>query len=196
MIIKPKILVFPGSNRAASHNARLAGTLTKALALRECDVTRITLRDYPMPIYNGDDEASDGPPQNAVKLARLFHVHDAVVIASPEYNASIPPLVKNTVDWVSRVRKDDIGKLTPYRNKVFALSSASTGKFAGVRSLYHLRASLVATGALVLSEQVSVSFAGEAFDEFDELVDERTRSYMDSFCDSIIEKAAMFPAPA
>jgi NAD(P)H-dependent FMN reductase len=195
-MIKPKILVLPGSNRAASHNARLAGTLTKALALRECEVTRITLRDYPMPIYNGDDEARDGPPQNAVKLARLFHVHDAVVIVSPEYNASIPPLVKNTVDWVSRVKRDDAGELTPYWNKVFGLSSASTGKFAGVRSLYHLRASLINTGALVLSEQVSVSFAAEAFDEFDELVDERSRSHMDWFCDSVVEKAAMFPARA
>ncbi|MGI9401152.1 MAG: NADPH-dependent FMN reductase [Rhizobiaceae bacterium] len=191
---KPRILVFAGSIRAASHNARFAGTLTKALVFKEAEVTHISLRDYPMPLYNGDDEYENGPPDNAVKLARLFHSHDAVVIVSPEYNASFTPLLKNTIDWISRVKQDDKGDLNPYRHKVFAIASASPGKFAGMRSLIHLRATLVSTGALVLSEQVSVGGAGSAFDENDELLDERTRTMVDSFCNSVVEKAKLHPA--
>ncbi len=188
---RPKILLFAGSIRTGSHNERFAGTLTKILALKEADVTRISLRDYPLPIYHGDDEAENGPPENAVKLARLFDTHDAVVIVSPEYNASFTPLLKNTIDWVSRIKQDDNGPLIPYRGKIFAIASASPGKFAGMRSLIHLRATLVSTGALVLSEQVSVGNAGSAFDEQDELLDERTRNMVDSFCDHIIEKARL-----
>lgn len=188
---KPKILLFAGSIRAGSHNARFVGTLAKALALKEAEVTRITLHDYPLPIYHGDDESENGPPENAVKLARLFNSHDAVVIVSPEYNASFTPLLKNTIDWVSRIKQDDNGPLIPYRNKVFAIASASPGKFAGMRSLIHLRACLVSTGALVLSEQVSVGNAGNAFDEADELLDERTRAMVDSFCNHVVEKAQL-----
>lgn len=185
----PRILVVPGSNRAGSHNARLAGTVAKELSLRECEVTRITLRDYEIPIFDADLEKRNGPPENAGKLARMMHGHDGVVLVSPEYNASVPPLVKNTIDWISRIRSDNQGDLSPYRGKVFALASASPGKFGGIRSLYHLRASLTSVGALVLSEQLSVSGAASAFDEMDRLVDETNRKRLELLCDSIIEKA-------
>ena len=182
----PRILVVPGSNRSASHNARLAGTVAKHFAMRECEVTRITLRDYEMPLYDADLEKREGQPRAARDLAALFGEHDAVILVSPEYNASIPPLVKNTVDWVSRVRSND---LAPYRNRIFALCSASPGKFGGIRGLYHLRASLMALGALVLTEQLSVGAAAKAFDDNDDLVDKNDRERLEALGDSVLEKA-------
>lgn len=185
----PRILVFPGSNRSGSLNARLAGTIVKALSRLECEVTRISLRDYDLPVFDADLEAERGAPENALKLARLFHEHDAVVLVSPEYNTSLPPLVKNTIDWISRVRADARGELQPYRGKVFAISAASPGTYGGIRCLITLRTILSTLGALVVSEQVSVSRAAGAFDEMDELKDEQTAARLDAMCRSIVEKA-------
>jgi chromate reductase, NAD(P)H dehydrogenase (quinone) len=188
----PRILVIPGSNRSGSYNARLAGTIVKALALKECEVARVTLRDYEMPTYDADFEARNGQPENARKLARLINEHDAIVVVSPEYNASIPPLVKNTFDWLSRVRRDDRGELAPYRERLFALASASPGQFGGMRCLYHLRATLMASGAFILTEQLSVSFAARAFDDRDELVDDADRARLDTLCNAIVDKVNRF----
>src|SRR2546430_17584168 len=85
----PKILVIPGSLRAKSYNVRLAALATKELMLADADVTRISLLDYPLPIYDADTAETAGPPLNAVKLKQLISVHQGVFIASPEYNASI-----------------------------------------------------------------------------------------------------------
>src|SRR5215470_9686346 len=98
----PKILVIPGSLRAKSYNVRLAALATKELMLADADVTRISLLDYPLPIYDAD---TAGPPPNALKLKQLMSAHQGVFIASPEYNASITPLIKNTIDWISAVRE-------------------------------------------------------------------------------------------
>ncbi|HSO47587.1 MAG TPA: NAD(P)H-dependent oxidoreductase [Rhizobiaceae bacterium] len=187
----PKILVFPGSNRAGSWNAKLAGTLTKTLAMLDCTPTLITLRDYPMPIFDQDLESRDGPPQAALKLARLFHEHDGVIVVSPEYNTSVTPLVKNTVDWISRVSADADGPLTPYRKKVFGLSSASPGKFGGIRGLFHLRATLGNCGAFVIPEQVSVTLAEKAFDDNGELADAANRRQLENFCKAMVETTAL-----
>ena len=101
----PKILVIPGSLRAKSYNVRLAALATKELTLADAEVTRISLLDYPLPIYDADTAETAGPPSNAVKLKQLMSVHQGVFIASPEYNASITPLIKNTIDWISAVRE-------------------------------------------------------------------------------------------
>ncbi len=103
----PKILVIPGSLRAKSYNVRLAALATKELMLADADVTRISLLDYPLPIYDADSAETAGPPPNAVKLKQLMSAHQGVFIASPEYNASITPLIKNTIDWISAVRAFD-----------------------------------------------------------------------------------------
>lgn len=191
---RPRILVFPGSDRSGSLNGRLAGAIVKALALLECDVTRIALRDYPLPLYDGDLEAQKGQPDNAMKLARLFHEHDGMVVVSPEYNNSVSPLVKNTIDWVSRVRADARGPVSPYRGRVFGLAAASPGKFGGIRGLYHLRASIASCGALVVSEQLAVTFAERAFDEAEDLADEAMRRQLSRFVQTLVETAAMMSA--
>src|SRR5690606_4951148 len=128
--------------------------------------------DYPMPLYDGDLERGDGVPENARKLRALMEVHDGILIAAPEYNASITPLLKNALDWVSRVRLDGEPPLQVYKTRVFAIASASPGRFGGARGLLALRQVLaVGLQALVLPEQVSVPHAGEAFDEKGHLKD-------------------------
>ena len=121
----PKILVIPGSLRARSYNVRLAALAAKELTLADADVTRISLLDYPLPIYDGDLVEKSGAPHNAVKLKQLMSAHQGVFIASPEYNASITPLIKNTIDWISVVRERGELPLAAYQNRVFALGGAS-----------------------------------------------------------------------
>jgi chromate reductase, NAD(P)H dehydrogenase (quinone) len=175
----PKILVFAGSIRTGSHNARLAALVTKELTLAGGEVTRISLVDYPMPLYDGDHEAKSGPPDNAVKLKRLMATHHGVFIASPEYNASVTPLLKNTIDWISRVRERGEEPLAVYRSRVFAIGGASDGAYGAMRSLMALRQVLeLGCGALVLPEQIAVMRASDAFDEMDNLKDERAANLL------------------
>ena len=130
------------------------------------------LGDYPMPIYDGDLETKSGVPENARKLKALMLVHDGIFIAAPEYNASITPLLKNTLDWVSRNRDEGEPPLHVYKSRVFAIGSASPGAFGGMRGLIALRQTLeMGLGALVLPDQISVSKAGEAFDDHGHLKD-------------------------
>ncbi len=129
----PKILVIPGSLRAKSYNVRLAALATKELMLADADVTRISLLDYPLPIYDADSAETAGPPPNALKLKQLMSAHQGVFIASPEYNASITPLIKNTIDWISAVRERGDPPLAAYQNRVFALGGASPGRSGATR---------------------------------------------------------------
>jgi chromate reductase, NAD(P)H dehydrogenase (quinone) len=189
----PKILVFAGSIRTASFNVRLAALAAKELALLNVDVTRISLLDYPLPLYNGDLEAEQGAPTNAVKLKRLFGIHHGVFIASPEYNASIAPLLKNTLDWVSRVREASEPPLPAYRQRVFALGAASNGTYGGYRSLMALRQVLeLGCGALVLPEQIAVNAAATAFDDMDNLREERHAQKLRSVLGQLVEFAQQF----
>jgi chromate reductase len=170
----PKILVIPGSLRAKSYNVRLAALASKELALADADVTRISLMDFPLPIYDADAAAESGPAPNAVKLKQLLSVHHGVFIASPEYNASITPLIKNTIDWISVVRAPGEPQLAVFQNRVFALGGASPGRTGAMQSLLTLRQVLaVGCRALVIAEQVTVPNAADAFDEMDQLKDAR-----------------------
>lgn len=168
----PKILVIPGSLRAKSYNVRLAALASKQLTLADADVTRISLVDYPLPIYDADTAEESGPPHNAFKLKQLMSAHQGIFIASPEYNASLTPLIKNTIDWISVVRERGEPPLAAYQNRVFALGGASPRRSGASHSLLALRQVLaVGCGALVLAEQVTVPNAEHAFDDMDELTD-------------------------
>ena len=186
----PKVLVLAGSIRTGSFNARLAAIAAKEIARAEAEVTRISLLDFPLPLYDGDLEARSGPPENAVKLKRMFCAHQGVFIASPEYNASLTPLLKNTIDWISRVREKQEPPLSAYRNRVFALGAASNGTLGGMRSLMALRQSLeLGCGALVIPEQIAVREASHAFDENDELKDERSAALLRTLARRLVELA-------
>jgi chromate reductase len=185
-----KILVIPGSLRTHSYNVRLAALAVKELTLADADVTRVSLADYPLPFYDADLEVKAGPPHDAVKLKQMMMAHQGVFIASPEYNASITPLLKNTIDWISRVRERGEPPLAAYKGRVFALGSASPGRFGGMRSLLALRQVLeVGCGALVIPEQVSVAQAEQAFDERDNLRDDNTAGQLKKVVRRLIDMA-------
>src|SRR5215472_4851612 len=101
----PKILVLCGSLRARSFNARLAALAAKEITLADADVTRISLEDYPLPLYDADLADKSGPPQHAVNLKRLMAAQRCVLIISPECNETVTPRFKNTIDWISVVRE-------------------------------------------------------------------------------------------
>jgi chromate reductase, NAD(P)H dehydrogenase (quinone) len=188
----PKILVIPGSLRTGSHNARLAALATKELALADAEVTRISLADYPLPIYDADTTAKSGPPANAVKLKHLLCAHSGIFIASPEYNASITPLLKNTIDWISVVRERDEAQLAMFQNRAFALGAASPGRSGGMQSLITLRQVLaIGCRAFVVPEQVTVPNAIEAFDEMDQLKDARAATQLKLVVRKLIDYARL-----
>jgi NAD(P)H-dependent FMN reductase len=185
-----KVLVIPGSLRTGSLNARLAGVIAREFALAGIDVTKISLADYPLPIYDGDLEASSGVPENALKLKRLIGRNQGVVIVSPEYNSSIPPLVKNTIDWVTRVRERDETLGQVFRERVFAIAAASDGKFGGMRMLFGLRQVLeIGCGALVIPRQMALSAASRAYDDNDRLKDPRDVAALDGMVRQLIDIA-------
>jgi len=174
MAKKQKILAFAGSLREHSYSKRVVKTAIKGAENAGAEVTYIDLRDFPMPIYNADDETESGPPANARNLKHMMMEHHGVFIASPEYNASVTPLLKNTIDWISRVRERGEPPLTVFKNRPFALGGASDSPYGAVRSLMALRQVLeLGCGALVLPEQITVFRASEAFDEMDNLKEER-----------------------
>src|SRR5450631_469612 len=107
-----KILVIPGSLRSGSHNARLAAAAAYQFAQAGAEVSRISLSDFPLPIYDGDLQTKSGVPKHAINLKRMMSAHHGVLIVTPEYNSSVPPLVKNAIDWVSRVQDN---QETPYQ---------------------------------------------------------------------------------
>src|SRR5512141_1972469 len=168
----PKILVLPGSTRAGSHNVRLAALATKELTLLDADVTRISLADYVLPIYEAELEVKGGAPFNAIKLKQMIMAHQGVFITSPEYSASVTPLLKNAIDWVSRVRERGDPTYAAFKDRVFAIASASPGRSGGLRSLMALRQILeLGCGAFVIPEQVAIPNADHAFDDMDNIVD-------------------------
>jgi len=185
----PRILVFAGSVRSGAISGRVADAAAAALAATGAEVTRISLADYPLPIMDEDLERERGLPDNALKLARLFASHDGVLIATPEYNGSIPPLLKNAIDWISRVSRDGSRPLRPYAGKALALCSSSNGNFAGIRAINHLRAVLVHVGCEVVAPQCSVARGEEAFDEDGRLRDPRSREVMATVAETLAERA-------
>jgi chromate reductase, NAD(P)H dehydrogenase (quinone) len=162
----PRLLFFAGSARQNSFNKRVAKLGAMIAEANSIPATFADLADYPMPIYDGDLEASSGQPENAHKLKNLMMAHTGVFIISPEYNASFSPLLKNTIDWISHIRDDGEAPLEVYRTRVFALGAASPGGMGGLRGLSQLRLSLeLGIGALVLPEQFLLPRAADAFNE-------------------------------
>jgi NAD(P)H-dependent FMN reductase len=164
-----KILVIPGSLRTGSLNARLAAVIAHELASSGTEVTRISLSDFPLPIFDGDLQAKSGVPKHAVNLKRMMSAHHGILIVTPEYNSSVPALVKNTIDWISRVQDPHETRGQVFRERVFAIASASGNRLGGTRALAALRLILTACHASVVPNQLALSFADQAYDEMDHL---------------------------
>ncbi|MEZ5444538.1 MAG: NAD(P)H-dependent oxidoreductase [Gammaproteobacteria bacterium] len=180
-----KVLCFAGANRAASYNKQLARAAHAAVVATGAEATLLDLRDFPLPLYDGDLEAAEGVPENALHLKTLFKAHQALLIAAPEYNSSITPLLKNTLDWISREHQGESGRV-PYAGKVAALVAASTGALGGLRGLFHVRQILTTLGVLVLPEQLALSKAHEAFDAAGRLQDARQQSTLENIAQKLV----------
>ena len=188
----PKILVLPGSTRAGSHNVRLAALAAKELTLLDADVTRISLVDYDLPLYEAELEAKAGAPFNAIKLKQMIMAHHGVFIASPEYSASVTPLLKNAIDWVSRVRERGDPTYAAFKGRVFAIASASPDRAGGLHSLMALRQILeLGCGALVIPEQVAIPQADHAFDDMDNIIDAGTANLLRAQLARLVDMARL-----
>jgi len=183
----PKILVIPGSLRSGSHNAKLAMAAAHEFAQAGADVTRISLGDFPLPIYDGDLQAKSGVPKNAVNLKRMMGAHHGVLIVTPEYNSSVPPLVKNTIDWITRVQDPHEARGQVFREKPFAIAAASEGRLGGTRALAALRLILSACNATVVPNQLALSFADQAYDDMDRLKKEADIEALKALVRQLIE---------
>src|SRR3981081_2895804 len=145
-----KILVIPGALRTGSLNARLAAVAAYELAQADAEVTRISLGDFPLPIYDGDLQTKSGVPKNAINLKRMIGAHHGVLIVTPEYNSSVPPLVKNTIDWVTRVQDAPEARGQGFRERPFAMAPASAGSLGEPRARSGLRLILSPCHATVI----------------------------------------------
>jgi len=183
----PKILIIPGSLRSGSHNVKLAMAAAYEFAQADVDVTRISLGDFPLPIYDGDLQARSGVPKNAINLKRMMGSHHGVLIVTPEYNSSVPPLVKNTIDWITRVQDPHERRGQIFREKPFAIAAASEGRLGGTRALGALRLILSACHATVLPNQLALSFADQAYDDMDRLKKEADIEAMKALVTQLIE---------
>jgi chromate reductase, NAD(P)H dehydrogenase (quinone) len=184
-----KILVIPGSLRTGSLNAKLAAVAIDALVRADVDATRISLGDFPLPIYDGDLESNSGVPKHALDLKRMISAHHGVLIVTPEYNASLPPLVKNAIDWISRVEDTHESKGQVFRERPFAIAAASNGRLGGARCLQALRLVLSACRALVIPNQLTLAFANEAYDDMDRLKHAADKDAMTAMVRQLIDVA-------
>jgi chromate reductase len=184
--MSPKILVFAGSARRDSLNKLLAAAAATRARESGGDVTLLDLNDYPMPLYHGDLESREGVPDAANKLRKLFIEHHALLIATPENNASVPAMLKNTLDWISRPHSGQNGTV-PYQNKVAALMAASPGALGGMRVLVHLRQILQVLNVLVLSEQLAVPRAHELLEPPGVLKDIKLDASLRGLVDRLID---------
>lgn len=167
MSTTPRILAFAGSARRESLNRKFLAVSVQAAREAGAEVTLLDLNDYVLPLYHGDLEDASGMPENATKLVALIAAHDALLIASPEYNSMFTPLLKNTIDWCTRADED------PFPGKIAAVISASPGAFGGVRSLVLAQQLLLKLGCHVIPGQTALPNAGKAFDAAGKLTDAR-----------------------
>jgi len=190
-----RLLFFAGSTRKGSHNKKLARLARHIASTNGIEGVFVDLKDYPMPLYNGDLEAEQGPPLKAQEFKALLEEYQGVFIASPEYNSSITPLLKNALDWVTRVRARGETGLEVYKTRVFAISGASPGYYGAMRSLLHLRQILeVGIGATVIPQQLALPRAGDAFEEDGSLKDKAQQNMLKSVIEALAAASKKFAA--
>lgn len=188
----PRILAFAGALRTDSFNRKLIRIGVDGARAAGADVTLIDLRDFPMPIYDGDIEAG-GLPENALKLKQIFLEHQGLLIASPEYNRSVSGALKNAIDWVSRSAPGEKA-LACFVDKVAGLMGASPGPAGAMRGLMHLREILVHIKVLVIPDQVTVSKANEAFNPDGTLKEARQQAAVHGVAKKLAETIAKLRA--
>lgn len=183
------IAVIAGSIREGSFNRALGELAAASLEARGARVTRVDLAEFDLPLYSAALEADAFPP-DALRLKELFAAQDGLLFASPEYNGSLSPLLKNAIDWASRPTGDEgLVALTAYRGKAAAIMSASISPFGGLRGLMHLRQILSTIQMLVIPEQVVVPNAHAAFAGDGSLIEALPASLVDMAAGRLIAVA-------
>ena len=181
-----KILAFAGSTREDSFNKKLVRVAVEFAKKAGAHVTLIDLHDFPMPLMDQDLETKSGIPEHAQRVKELMAAADAFLISSPEYNSSITPLLKNTLDWASRKAIKTEPEMIAFKGKVAGLLSASPGALGGMRALIVVRAVLNNNGVLVLPQQYALSKAGDAFDATGNLIDPKQQDGVKKIVDELI----------
>ncbi|MFG0242914.1 MAG: NADPH-dependent FMN reductase [Phycisphaerales bacterium JB054] len=184
----PRLIVFAGSTRRESWNRKLAAAAASMARDAGAEVTLLELAEYPMPIMDEDLEAAEGLPANALKLKDLFKAHDGFLVSCPEYNGSITPLLKNTIDWLSRPREGE-AKLACFDGKVAGLFGASPGGLGGLRGLVHVRAILGGIGTHVVPAQFALGGAHEAFNPDGSMADPAKAKAVRAVVDATVRTA-------
>lgn len=182
---KPRILAFAGSTRKESFNRRLLRLAVQAVNTQDVTLTHVELADFVMPLFNQDLEDKEGVPESARRFKELMKSHDGFLICAPEYNSSITPLLKNTLDWASRQEKGET-PLVCFKGKVVGLLSASPSVLGGLRGLVHLRSMLGNIGCLVVPTQFALVKAHEAFNADGTLKDEKQLKLVNAVVDELI----------
>jgi NAD(P)H-dependent FMN reductase len=186
MSTQPKILAFAGSTREGSFNKKLVRVAAEAARNAGAEVTLIDLKDYPMPLYDGDLEKEHGLPENAKKFMQLLIDHQGFLISSPEYNSSFSGVLKNSIDWASRP-VPGMKPLAAFDGKVVCMVSASPGALGGLRGLFSLRSVLSNIKTIVLPEQLAISKANEAFSDDGKLKDEKQQAAIENIAKRLVE---------
>lgn len=183
-----KLLVFAGSTRLNSYNRKLAKVVARMATSSGAEVTHIELGDFDVPMYNADLEAR-GTPADVMKLKELTYQHPAWIVCTPEYNASYPALLKNTLDWISSpVKSDPVWKddFRSTRGKVVGVLSASPGALGGLRSQSHLVPLLLNLHCWVAPTNYALGRAGDAFDPQGELVADAAKKKVQAVIDEVL----------
>lgn len=184
-----KLLFLAGSSRKASLNKKLAKAAHDMAEGMSAIPTFIDLADYDMPIYNGDYEDEHGVPDAAKELKKIFMAHDGFFIACPEYNSGYTPLLKNTIDWMTRPMGDDHGGLAAFDGKVGAISAASPGGLGGMRVLVQLRMLLGNIGVHLIPAQAAISNAGDAFHDDNSLKNDDQKKMLHNVVEQFVSTA-------
>lgn len=169
---KKTILCFAGSARKQSLNKQLAKQAAGIATAAGADGQFIDLADYSLPLYHGDEESEHGLPEHAKTLKAMFTAADGLFIVSPEYNSSFSPLLKNTIDWISRSHTENEAALSAYQGKIAGLASVSPGGLGGLRGLMPLRLLLSNIGVTVTAHQTAVGSAHDKINEEGEFTDD------------------------
>ncbi len=184
-----KLIFFSGSCRKDSANKKLAKAASAMAEDMGAMATYIDLADYEMPLFNEDLESEHGLPDAAKALKKLFADHDGFLIASPEYNSSFSPLLKNTLDWMTRPGSKDEPIMMAFKGKVAALTAASPGGLGGLRGLIPLRMWLSNIHIHVIPQQFALGGSMKAFDENGALTDDKQKGALSGVLQQFIETA-------
>lgn len=182
-----KVLAFTGSYRKNSYNGRVLNIAVNGVREVGGDVTVLDLNDYPMPAYNHDDVEKKGFDDAAIRFQDVLNGHNAFLIASPEYNGSLPGGFKNAIDWASRANDKYKMSYEVFKGKTAAIMTAAPGQFGGLRCLGDLRGVLTIMGVNVLPNEIAVTFVGQKFDgDGIEMNDEKTKKLLENLGASLV----------